>query len=85
MLLCHESPRWLARQDHWEKARKVLSITRHLPPDHSYIEMELQEMADQLEMEVSEPDFRTQVPIAYFHSDDWLEAPHLWTFSARCG
>ena len=51
MLLCHESPRWLARQDNWEQAGKVLSITRNLPLDHPYIQMELQEMNEQLENE----------------------------------
>lgn len=25
IFLCHESPRWLARQDNWEKATAVLS------------------------------------------------------------
>lgn len=57
MLLCHESPRWLARPDHWEKAKKALGIIRHLPVDHPYLEMELQDMADQLEMEVCHPKY----------------------------
>jgi sugar porter (SP) family MFS transporter len=51
MFFCNESPRWLARQDHWEKATKVLSITRNLPPNHPYIQMEIQEMSEQLENE----------------------------------
>lgn len=51
MFLCHESPRWLARQDNFEKAAEILSITRHLPLDHPYIQMEIQDMSDQLENE----------------------------------
>ncbi|KAA8563669.1 hypothetical protein EYC84_011690 [Monilinia fructicola] len=49
--LCHESPRWLARQDNWEKATVVLSKVSNLPPDHPYIRMELEEMSEQLENE----------------------------------
>jgi hypothetical protein len=51
MFLCHESPRWLARQDNFEKALKVLSITRNLPLDHPYIQMEINDMNEQLENE----------------------------------
>ncbi|KAF8849899.1 quinate permease [Acephala macrosclerotiorum] len=49
--LCNESPRWLARQDNWEKATKVLSKVTNLPPDHPYVQMELHEMREQLENE----------------------------------
>ncbi|KAI9649993.1 hypothetical protein NHQ30_000006 [Ciborinia camelliae] len=49
--LCHESPRWLARKDNWEKATAVLSKVSNLPPDHPYIRMELEEMSSQLENE----------------------------------
>ncbi|KAF7886692.1 uncharacterized protein EAF02_003339 [Botrytis sinoallii] len=51
IFLCHESPRWLARQDNWEKATAVLSKVSNLPPDHPYVRMELEEMAEQLENE----------------------------------
>ncbi|ATZ58812.1 hypothetical protein BCIN_16g04860 [Botrytis cinerea B05.10] len=51
IFLCHESPRWLARQDNWEKATAVLSKVSNLPSDHPYIRMELEEMAEQLENE----------------------------------
>jgi sugar porter (SP) family MFS transporter len=51
MALCNESPRWLARQDNWEKAKTTLCKCRNLPVDHPYIQMELQEMSDQLENE----------------------------------
>ncbi|AEO69807.1 uncharacterized protein THITE_2120553 [Thermothielavioides terrestris NRRL 8126] len=51
MLLCQESPRWLARKDRWEDAKKVLSRTRNLPPTHPYIQEEFQEIVDQLEQE----------------------------------
>jgi hypothetical protein len=45
---CNESPRWLARQDNWEEATRVLSKVSNLPPDHPYIRMELLEMHEQL-------------------------------------
>ncbi|OAF55277.1 hypothetical protein VC83_08210 [Pseudogymnoascus destructans] len=51
MLFCNESPRWLARQDNWIVAKRVLSLTRNLPVEDEYIQMELTEMADQLENE----------------------------------
>ncbi|KAK4160179.1 putative permease [Cladorrhinum sp. PSN259] len=51
MLLCHESPRWLARQDRWEETKHILSNIRNLPPDHPYIQDEFQEIVDQLENE----------------------------------
>jgi len=49
--LSNESPRWLARQDNWEKATAVLTKVCNLPADHPYIRMELEEMAEQLENE----------------------------------
>ncbi|RDW89194.1 hypothetical protein BP6252_01226 [Coleophoma cylindrospora] len=49
--LCNESPRWLARNDNWEKATKILSTVSNLPPDHPYIQMELAEMRQQLDNE----------------------------------
>ena len=51
MLLCQESPRWLARQDRWEECKSILSRTRNLPPDHPYLVEEFQEIVDQLEHE----------------------------------
>ncbi|KIW47273.1 uncharacterized protein PV06_02856 [Exophiala oligosperma] len=51
MLMCPESPRWLASQDNWEKAASVLSNVRRLPPQHSYVEQELLELRVQLENE----------------------------------
>ncbi|PQE13945.1 general substrate transporter protein [Rutstroemia sp. NJR-2017a BBW] len=53
--MCNESPRWLARQDNWEKATAILSkVSNHpklksiltsesLPSDHPYIRMEIEE------------------------------------------
>jgi hypothetical protein len=64
MLLCRESPRWLARQDHWEKAKEVLGIIRHLPVEHPYVEMELQDRADQQEMEVCHSEHLSEVTIS---------------------
>lgn len=51
MFFCPESPRWLAKEDNWEQANSVLSRLRGLPADHSYVQNEIQEMADQLEVE----------------------------------
>ncbi|KAI1177298.1 MFS sugar transporter-like protein [Nemania sp. FL0916] len=51
MLVCNESPRYLARKDRWEEARKVLRTLRQLPDEHPYFQEEFQEIADQLEQE----------------------------------
>lgn len=48
MLLCNESPRWLARKDRWEESRAVLARLRNLPETHPYLEEEFQEIVDQL-------------------------------------
>ncbi|CAO2658482.1 Nn.00g062050.m01.CDS01 [Neocucurbitaria sp. VM-36] len=51
MLFCPESPRWLASQDHWDRAGDVLADVRHLPVDHPYIQQELLELRTQLDHE----------------------------------
>jgi MFS family permease len=51
MLMCNESPRWLARKDRWEDAKATLVRVRNLPADHPYIEAEYGEMVVQLENE----------------------------------
>ncbi|KAB8072010.1 general substrate transporter [Aspergillus leporis] len=51
MLLCNESPRWLAKQDRWEDARATLSRVRNLPSTHPYLEKEFQDIVNQLEHE----------------------------------
>ncbi|CAK7201755.1 hypothetical protein SEUCBS139899_004469 [Sporothrix eucalyptigena] len=51
ILLCPESPRWLASRDNWEAATKVLSDVRHLPESHPYVQQELLELRAQLEEE----------------------------------
>jgi hypothetical protein len=53
MWFCHESPRWLARQDRWEEASKILSLVRSLPATHPYVAGELTEIRDQLDHERS--------------------------------
>ncbi|KAI7474331.1 general substrate transporter [Hortaea werneckii] len=49
--LCHESPRFLAKQDKWEKAEHVLTTVRQLPATHPYIRQEITDIAAQLEHE----------------------------------
>jgi len=46
---CPESPRWLARQDNFEAAEKVLCNLRGLPSDHEYIMRELGDIRRQVE------------------------------------
>ncbi|PSS00825.1 galactose-proton symporter [Coniella lustricola] len=51
MVLCPESPRWCARNGQWSKAARVLSKLSNLDTEHPYIRRELQDMAEQLDME----------------------------------
>lgn len=51
MSLSPESPRWLAKEDNWEAATSTLARLRNLPPTDAYVQAEIQEMADQLEIE----------------------------------
>jgi len=53
MWFCNESPRWLARQDRWEEASRILSLVRGLPATHPYVAGELTEIRDQLDHERS--------------------------------
>ncbi|KAI0007685.1 sugar transporter [Xylariaceae sp. FL0662B] len=49
LLLCPESPRWLARKDRWEEAHKILVDLRRLPYEHTYLQEELSEIRQQIE------------------------------------
>ncbi|EXJ56118.1 hypothetical protein A1O7_09049 [Cladophialophora yegresii CBS 114405] len=51
ILFCPESPRWLASQDNWDDASRILSQVRGLPTTHPYVQAELLEMQTQLEAE----------------------------------
>lgn len=51
MFLNKESPRFLAKQDRWEEATKVLCRIRNLPATHPYVQAELKDISDQLEHE----------------------------------
>lgn len=46
-----ESPTWLLKHDHEEKAYKVLSYYRNLPPDHVYIAQDVAYVQSQVEGE----------------------------------
>ncbi|GME53117.1 putative quinate permease protein [Neofusicoccum parvum] len=48
ILWCPETPRWHAKQDRWDEARRILSDIRKLPADHPFIQQELQDIQDQL-------------------------------------
>lgn len=49
IILCPESPRWLARKDRWDEAHTVLTDIRKLSPDHEYIAAELADIKQQVE------------------------------------
>ncbi|RYP79827.1 hypothetical protein DL769_002772 [Monosporascus sp. CRB-8-3] len=51
MLFCPESPRYTAKNGDWAKTAAILSQLTRLPADHPYLQKELQQMADQLEVE----------------------------------
>jgi MFS family permease len=51
MLVSNESPRWLARKDQWENAGNTLAKIRNLPVEHEYVQMELTEIKENLELE----------------------------------
>jgi sugar porter (SP) family MFS transporter len=73
MLLCNESPRWLARQDRWEDTKRILSQIRNLPETHPYVEEEFQEIVDQLEAE------RRLIGDATF----WNLQKEMWTIAGN--
>lgn len=45
---CPESPRWLAKQDKFEEAEKMLTRLRGLPSDHLYVQHEMNEIYEQI-------------------------------------
>jgi len=51
MLVSNESPRYLAKTDQWEKAAFTLARVRNLPENHEYVQSELNEMREQLDLE----------------------------------
>ncbi|KAK6203218.1 quinate permease [Scheffersomyces amazonensis] len=48
---CVESPRWLVKHGHDQKAIEKLSQLRHLPPDHPYILSEISDISEQVAAE----------------------------------
>lgn len=51
MFFSPESPRWYAKEDHWEKATETLAKLRHLPSNSEYVQNEIRDMSEQLEIE----------------------------------
>jgi hypothetical protein len=51
MFLVWESPRWLAERGRWEDCIATLSRIRQLPPDHPYVQTEVEDMKIQLARE----------------------------------
>ncbi|KAF5252263.1 hypothetical protein FANTH_2819 [Fusarium anthophilum] len=49
MFWCPESPRWLARGDHFEAAEKILAQIRGLPAEHEYVRREMGDIRAQVE------------------------------------
>lgn len=49
IFFCPESPRWLARNDQFDKTEKVLTYIRGLPADHEFIRNEMEEIRKQVE------------------------------------
>ncbi|KAF4968461.1 hypothetical protein FSARC_4155 [Fusarium sarcochroum] len=48
---CPESPRWLCKQDQWEKAETIMADIRQLPITHPYVAKELREIRAEVEYE----------------------------------
>ncbi|RYP10525.1 hypothetical protein DL765_008094 [Monosporascus sp. GIB2] len=46
-----DNPRYTAKNGDWTKTAAILSQLMRLPPDHPYLQKELRQIADQLEME----------------------------------
>jgi MFS family permease len=52
MMLLPESPRWLARKDHWDEAHAVLTLVHGKgDPNHPFVQTELKEIRDMVEFE----------------------------------
>lgn len=51
MFCSPESPRWYAKEDHWEKATETLAKLRNLPANSEYVQNEIRDMSEQLEIE----------------------------------
>ncbi|KAK1467235.1 hypothetical protein CMEL01_11228 [Colletotrichum melonis] len=54
MIWCPESPRWLARGDHFDSAERILTQIRGLPADHEYIRREMNDIRTQVEQRTSQ-------------------------------
>ncbi|KAJ0302828.1 hypothetical protein COL516b_006867 [Colletotrichum fioriniae] len=54
MIWCPESPRWLARGDHFDSAERILTQIRGLPAEHEYIRREMNDIRTQVEQRMSQ-------------------------------
>ena len=73
MLLCNESPRYLAKVDRWEEATAILAKVRGLSFEHPYVQSELAEMSAQLQAEND----------LFGGSSFWSLQKEMWTIASN--
>ncbi|KAH8761211.1 sugar transporter [Diaporthe sp. PMI_573] len=71
---CPESPRWLAKNDRWEKAEGIICDLRQLPTSHPYVMHELSEIRAEVEFEAH---------IAGLNPGTWLQFKELFKKGIR--
>jgi hypothetical protein len=64
IIWCPETPRWYAKQDRWEEAERTLTWIRKLPANHPFIQDELQQIREQIQVGLPAPGTRHN--LAYF-------------------
>ena len=50
-MISNESPRYLAKTNQWEQATAILARVRNLPKNHEYVQREIAEMREQLDLD----------------------------------
>ncbi|KAF7596651.1 hypothetical protein BBP40_000573 [Aspergillus hancockii] len=61
IIWCPETPRWYAKQDRWDEAEKTLTWIRKLPSSHPFIQDELQQIREQIQVGLPAPGTRHNV------------------------